>query len=99
MTPEEIRGMVLTLETLLTEPMDNRNEINPLLIKRSRLLEGKPIQYWIGFVSGYMLRTIESDNPEALDEVLSEAPTLRHEFRKSKLTQKLINDIKENEHE
>lgn len=93
MTSDEICGMVLTLETLLTKPMDNRNEFNPLLI------EGKPIQYWIGFVSGYMLRTIESDNPEALDDALNEAPTLRHEFRKSKLRQKLIDELKENEHE
>lgn len=78
MASEEIRGMVLTLETLLTEPTDNRNEFIPLLI------EGKPIQYWIGFISGYMLRTIESNDPEALNEVLNETPTLRYEFQKSK---------------
>lgn len=80
MKPDEIRGMVLTLETLLTEPMDNRNEFTPLII------EGKPIQYWIGFISGYMLRTIESNDPETLNEVLNETPTLRYEFRKSKIT-------------
>lgn len=80
MTPEEIRGMVLTLEALMTEPMDNRNEFTPLII------EGKPIQYWIGFIGGYMLRTIESNDPEALDEVLNETPTLRYEFRKAKIT-------------
>lgn len=80
MTSDEIRGIVLTLETLLTEPMDNRNEFNPLII------EGKPIQYWIGFISGYTLRTIESNDPETLNEVLNEAPTLRYEFQKSKIT-------------
>ena len=80
MTSDDIRGMVLTLETLMTEPMDNRNEFVPLII------EGKPIQYWIGFISGYMLRTIESNDPETLNEVLNEAPTLRYEFRKSKIT-------------
>lgn len=91
MTPSEIRGVILTLEALLTGPIDNRNEFDTMIV------EGKPIQYWIGFVSGYMLRTIESDNPEALDDALGEAPTLRHEFRKSKLTQKLIDDLKENQ--
>ena len=80
MTSDDIRGMVLTLETLLTEPMDNRNELVPLLV------EGKPIQYWIGFISGYMLRTIESNDPETLNEVLNETPTLRYEFRKSNIT-------------
>lgn len=80
MTSEEIRGMVLTLETLLKEPMDNRNEFVPLLI------EGKPIGYWIGFISGYMLRTIESNDPETLNAVLDETPTLRYEFQKAKIT-------------
>lgn len=74
MTPEEIRGMVLTLGALMTEPMDNRNGFTPLII------EGKPIQYWIGFIGGYMLRTIESNDPGALNEVLNETPTLRYEF-------------------
>ncbi len=80
MTSEEIRGMILTLETLLTEPMDNRNEFTSLII------EGKPIQYWIGFIGGYMLRTIESNDPGALNEILNETPTLRYEFQKAKIT-------------
>jgi hypothetical protein len=69
--------------------MDNRNEFIPLIN------EGKPIQYWIGFIGGYMLRTIESTYPETLNEVLNETPTLRYEFRKSKITKedKLIREM------
>ena len=78
LTLDQIRGIVLTLETLTTEPEDNRNGFHTLII------EGKPIQYWIGLISGYMLGTIELNYPETLNEILNEVPALKHEFENQK---------------
>lgn len=61
-----IRGVICSLEWLL-----NSNKYE------ATFTEGKPISYWIAFLSGYMVKTIESNDPNELANALELAPTLR----------------------
>ena len=70
MDAEAIRGVVLTLETLVSEPME----------EGMCIVEGKPIKYWLGFISGYMLSAIDMDDPALLTEILESTPVLKREF-------------------
>ena len=67
MSSGNIRGVILTLETLIKEPIE----------EGTRLVDGKPIRYWLGFISGYMIASIKQNDPKALKETLDLAPTLR----------------------
>lgn len=70
MDADAIRGVILTFETLLSEPME----------EGMRIVEGKPIKYWLGFISGYMLAAIDMDDPALLNKTLESAPLLKKEF-------------------
>lgn len=51
MTSKEIRGVFCTLEKLC-----NNSKFDPTII------EDKPIGYWIGLISGYMVAAIMTNN-------------------------------------